>query len=160
MSKVLKEEFGGAKREFRLGIGELRELQGICDAGPATILARLMSCQPQAVGLKRPNANDYELGASDPDFNSDFNIYSLLRTIGNDWRVDDVRETIRLGLIGGGCTPTEAALLVARYIDAASDWPSNAGLAAAILLYALIGPQDDQVGKATVETEMPQATDA
>jgi hypothetical protein len=34
------------------------------------------------------------------------------------------------------------------------------GLAAAILLHALVGPQDDQVGKQTVETETPQATDA
>jgi len=157
MSKALKQEFGGAEREFRLGIGELRELQTKCEAGPATILARVMSYQPQAIGMKRPNANDYELGASDPDFIADFNVYSLLRTVGNDWRVDDVRETIRLGLIGAGATPTDASLAVARYVDVAGDWPANVGLAAAILLHALVGPQDDQVGKATVETETPQA---
>src|SRR6185312_3542608 len=98
MSRTLKEDFGGAEREFRLGIGELRELQGKCEAGPATILARLLAFQPQAIGMKRPVAKNYELGESDPDYGADCNIYSLLRTTGNDWRVDDVRETIRLGL--------------------------------------------------------------
>jgi Phage tail tube protein, GTA-gp10 len=158
MASTLKQDFGGAEREFRLGIGELRELQGGCEAGPATILARLLAFQPQAVGMKRPLARDYELGESDPDYVADFNIYSLLRSTGNDWRVDDVRETIRLGLIGGGMTPSDASVQVARYVDAAGEWPTNVGLASAILLHALTGPQDDQPGKAQVETVTPQAT--
>ncbi len=41
----------------------------------------------------------------------------LLRLHGHDWRVQDVRETIRLGLIGGGKTPPQALALVARYVD-------------------------------------------
>ena len=33
------------------------------------------------------------------------------------WSVDEVRETIRLGLIGGGKEPAEALKLVQRYVD-------------------------------------------
>jgi hypothetical protein len=158
MINTLTQEFGGVERQFRLGIGELRQLQEKCNAGPATILARLMTCQPQAAGMKRPIPKDYELAESDPDFVADFNLYSLLRMIGNDWNVDDVRETIRLGLIGGGATPTDASLAVARYVDVAADWPSNIGVASAILIDALLGSSNDPVGKAKVGTIVPQET--
>lgn len=33
------------------------------------------------------------------------------------YRVEDVRQTIRLGLIGGGTSPIDAAKLVERYVD-------------------------------------------
>lgn len=43
----------------------------------------------------------------------------LLRRIqGGSWLIDDLRETIRLGLIGGGMAPVEALKLVERYCDA------------------------------------------
>ena len=41
----------------------------------------------------------------------------LNRMVANDWRVDDAREIIRLGLIGGGKTPLEALDLVRKYVD-------------------------------------------
>jgi hypothetical protein len=33
------------------------------------------------------------------------------------WKLADVRESIRIGLIGGGKTPVQALALVKRYID-------------------------------------------
>lgn len=149
MSAAVKLQFGGREQAFRLGIGELRELQDLLDAGPATVLARLMSIQPQAKNLRRPVADDYPAGDRDPDFAADLNTYALLRSIGGDWRFDDIRETIRLGLIGGGMTPTDAFVAISRYVDQTEKYPpvDNIGTAAAILFHALAGPQDDPVGK-------------
>lgn len=62
---------------FRLGLGQLRELQEKTNCGPLELFKRL--------------------GAG-------------------TWRVDDVYETIRIGLIGGGKKPTEALGLVQRYV--------------------------------------------
>jgi len=39
----------------------------------------------------------------------------LLRIINGTWRVSDIRETLRLGLIGGGMGPTPALVLISRY---------------------------------------------
>lgn len=115
----------------------------------ATILARLMSSQPQAANARRPDTENYPLGASDPDFLADFNAYALLRGIGGDWRVEDVRETIRLGLIGAGMTPTDAFGMVTRYVDdiARSPLVDNVGIAAAILHHALTAPEGERPGK-------------
>lgn len=158
MSKFIKLPFAGQERDFRLDIGALRELQSTCEAGISTILARLMSIQPQAVGLKRPLPEAYALQDLDPDYHSDLNLFAMLRQIGGDWRVDDVRETIRLGLIGGGLTPSDAFLLVATYVDK-RPMNENVGTAASILLHAVVGDPDDPVGKPVAETvTMEQAT--
>lgn len=89
---------------FRLAIGQLRELQEKCDAGPQVLLRRLSD---------------------------------------GSWRVDDVRETIRLGLVGGGAAPTRALDLVRVYVD---DRPllENVGPAQAILMAALVGAPDGE----------------
>lgn len=92
---------------FRLAIGQLRELQDKCAAGPMEIMHRL------SVGT---------------------------------WRVDDIRETIRLGLIGGGKTPVDAMLLTVRYVDN-RPLAENVAVAQGILLVALMGNPDDKVGK-------------
>lgn len=72
------------------------------------------------------------------------------------WRVDDLRETIRLGLIGGGMEPLEALALVRRYVDERplleSVEPSFR-----ILMAALVGQADDQVGNGEAENP-PQET--
>lgn len=65
------------------------------------------------------------------------------------WRVQDVRETIRLALIGGGMAPLEALARVKRYVDSRplleSIEPAVAALGA-----ALVGPvEDDAPGKQT-----------
>lgn len=39
------------------------------------------------------------------------------RMIHGTWRIDDIRETVRLGLIGGGLDPIKSLSLVARYVD-------------------------------------------
>jgi len=63
-------------------------------------------------------------------------------------RTGDLRETIRLGLIGGGMPPADAHLLMARYFDP----PSRPKLEAKepalrILTEALVGSLDEPLGK-------------
>jgi hypothetical protein len=62
---------------FRLGLGEISELQEKCDAGPVFIYARLQTGQA---------------------------------------KLEDVTETLRIGLIGGGMAPVKAKKLVERYV--------------------------------------------
>lgn len=112
--------WGDGEHTFRLAIGQLRELQEKCNAGPAEILARLS---------------------------------------GATWRVDDLRETIRLGLIGGGKSPTDAHLLVVRYVDAVPLFDSVAP-AQAILMAALVGAPGDQPGKPKAGKTTRKATGA
>ncbi|MDQ1183582.1 gene transfer agent family protein [Agrobacterium larrymoorei] len=149
MAQTIQLPLGGKLRDFRLDLGGLEELQSACDAGPATIFARLMAVQPQAANTKRPNPDNYGSGVEDPDFVADFNTYALLRGIGGDWRIADVRETIRLGLIGGGMTPGDAFVNVSVYVDNVEKFPltENVGLAAAILHHALTAPKGEEVGK-------------
>src|SRR5690606_951747 len=160
VTSTVKLQLGGREQPFRLGIGELRELQDLLDAGPATVLARLMSIQPQAKNLRRPVADDYPGRQNDPDFIADVHTYAMTRGIGGEWRIDDIRETIRLGLIGGGMTPTDAFVTVSRYVDQPEKYAptDNIGIAAAILLHALTGPQDDPVGKPTPEETKTEET--
>lgn len=113
---------------FRLPIGQLRELQEKCGAGPRVVFERLRN------GM---------------------------------WMVDDIRETIRLGLIGGGdVTPIAARALVERYVDE-RPLSENVMAATSILLAAIVGVPDDQVGKrragkakrkATVASSSPPST--
>lgn len=45
-------------------------------------------------------------------------IYAIARRlVERQWHFNDVRETVRLGLIGGGLTPKAALALVRTYID-------------------------------------------
>lgn len=140
---------GGKMHSFRLALAQLQELQSACNAGPATIFARLMSAQPQAAAARRPEPETYTAGLDDPDFHRDLNAYSILRAIGGDWRVEDVRETIRLGLIGAGSSSTEAFVIVSTYVDQTARFPlvENVGIAAAILHHALTAPEGEPAGK-------------
>lgn len=81
--------------------------------------------------------------------------YALLRRLlANDWRVEDVTQTIRLGLIGDGVKPGDALKLVQRYIEQRSDWVTNSMIAQAIISAAMIGAPEEAPGK---ELE-PEAT--
>lgn len=114
-------EWADGEHTFRLAIGQLRELQDKCSAGPMEILDRLA---------------------------------------GRTWRVDDVRETIRLGLMGGGKGASEALTFVKRYVDDAP-LTDNVHVAQAILLAALIGVSDDPVGaqkKSPTDREMEKSS--
>lgn len=86
-----------------------------------------------------------------------FAIYKRLAD--GTWFVDDIRESIRLGLIGGGMQAEKALLLVKRYVD---DRPLGVNVltAQSILLAAVIGVPEDQVGKARPEETATEATGA
>lgn len=93
--------------EFRLAIGQLRELQEKCNCGPNELLGRLRQ---------------------------------------GTWRVDDIRETIRLGLIGAGKTPSEALKIVRTHVEM-RPWLENVQPAQLILMAALMGVPEEPVGK-------------
>lgn len=99
---------------FRLGIGEIRELQEKCDAGPAFIFRRITD------------------GA---------------------WRVDDLVQTIRLGLIGGGMKPIEALKLSREYAEKRplSESVTPATLILAAALYGAGG--EEPLGKSQAAPE-------
>jgi len=82
----------------------------------------------------------------------------LKRLSGDEWRTRDVRETLRLGLIGGGMAARKANDLVKRYVDDRPDWTWNAQLAFAIMGEAISGVPDEHVGK-TQEATAPTETD-
>lgn len=102
--------FGDGQHRFRLGIGELEELQEKTDAGPVFLQRRIVS----------------------------------------DGRVADVRETIRLGLIGGGMAADAALKLVERYAVPGA-WRECVLLAAGIVTAALDGVEDEPPGKPGAE---------
>ncbi len=83
----------------------------------------------------------------------------LARILNGGWRVDDVRETIRLGLIGGGQKPAEATTLVARYVDG-FPWGDSLMPAAQILNAALHGFSKDGDAPGKHEATAAAATDA
>lgn len=159
MPKFVEQTFGGVKRKFRLGLGELRELQDATGVGPATLVSRFVALPPAAEHNKRPRPEAYEHGAADPDFIADFNVYSMVRTLGGDWRVDDLRETIRLGLQGAGETSTNAEVVMMKHFDRTdvTGIHEHLGLAAQIVLHAIAPEKDDPAGKAEAETT-PTAT--
>lgn len=74
---------------------------------------------------------------------------------------NDFRETLRLGLIGGGLAPPDAMRLVRRYVDE-RPWQESVLPAQAILMRAMIGVPGDDVGKKPTAdqttTETPQMT--
>lgn len=65
------------------------------------------------------------------------------------WKLNDVREPIRLGLIGGGMEPKAAMELVRNHVDL-----NENGLAPSVLIAysvieaVMVGVRDDPVGKA------------
>lgn len=62
------------------------------------------------------------------------------------WYLNDVREAIRLGLIGGGMAPDKAMEAVKRHVDE-SPLESNRLLAYQIVAAVMVGVPDDPVGK-------------
>lgn len=86
------------------------------------------------------------------------------RIVNSQWGLNDIRETIRLGLIGGGMSPADAMSAVRNHVD-----DNVAGLAPSVMVaYAvleavLVGVKDDPVGKAEAEAkdlESTETTDA
>jgi hypothetical protein len=59
------------------------------------------------------------------------------------WMVEDIREVIRLGLIGGGMDPVKAKKLILEYIESTVPLASLP-LAQRIMLEAVVGPEDEE----------------
>lgn len=83
----------------------------------------------------------------------------LTRIIERRWYVQDIREVIRLSLIGGGKSPVEALVLVKRYFDE-RPWEESVMTAQAILLASIVGVPGDEVGKDQAEGTATGAMDA
>lgn len=62
------------------------------------------------------------------------------------WKINDVRETIRLGLIGGGMTPDASLKLVQRYVDD-RPWAESVPVAMVVLMAAIVGVPGDPLEK-------------
>jgi hypothetical protein len=73
------------------------------------------------------------------------------------WYMNDVRETLRIGLIGGGATPDVALRLINRYCDD-RPWAESLQPAMVVLMAAMLGVPGDEVGKKQ-ETERTKADD-
>lgn len=81
----------------------------------------------------------------------------LQRLSASQWKFEDVRETLRLGLIGGGMEPGKALLLVQRYVD---ERPliENVKPAQAVMLAAIVGVEDEKVGEAEAAEDKEKAS--
>lgn len=82
------------------------------------------------------------------------------RLVGNQWMVDDVLQTVRLGLIGGGMPEKEARQLVDRHINPDAGFYRHVLLATSILANAVFGDADDRVGEDEARETMTKATDS
>ena len=75
------------------------------------------------------------------------------------WRVQDVHETLRLALLGGGMEPKAAQQLVDEQARPGK-LASSALTAFAVLVSAIQGDENDPVGKEPAAPETPGATDS
>ncbi|MDP9837602.1 hypothetical protein J2T09_002354 [Neorhizobium huautlense] len=99
--------WGDGDFKFRLGWGELEELQEKTDAGPYVVLQRLHA---------------------------------------GTWRVQDISNVIRMGLIGGGMAPDQAVKKVRYYVEQRPPM-ENVPHAIAVLSAGLMGAPDESLGK-------------
>lgn len=106
-------DWGDSTYRFRLGWGELAELQEKTEAGPYVILSRLHSHQ---------------------------------------WRVQDISNVIRLGLIGGGMPASDALKKVRFYVENLPPLESHP-YAVAVLSAGLLGAPDEAVGEPPAPTQ-------
>jgi hypothetical protein len=112
---MVRAPFGGRDRNFQLRLGEMAELERICNAGIGEIMARLAT---------------------------------------HRFGVNDIWESIRLGLEGGGSSPVEAEALVMRYHPPAYPIADFLGLAIKIVQGAVNGVPE---GNAETEGASDQA---
>lgn len=71
-----------------------------------------------------------------------------LREQDADWRVKDIRETIRLGLMGAGMSQADALTKITRFVDSVP-LEENRLVAWVILKTAIVGAPDEPIlGKA------------
>lgn len=79
----------------------------------------------------------------------------LNRLRAGTWRVDDIIEPIRLGLIGAGMPAAEAGPMVVKLFDQHPkvDFKFTA---LTVMFYAVMAPEDDRVGKPEGATSAPE----
>jgi len=77
-------------------------------------------------------------------------LYGVLQS--SAWRVEDLREIIRCGLIGAGMSPAQAVKLVRLYVEERPPMESVA-LATRILGAGLIGAPDENVGESSAANQ-------
>lgn len=70
----------------------------------------------------------------------------MARLESGTWGINDVRETIRLGLIGGGMKPEAAMAAVRRHVDE-NPLAHSVLVAYEVVKAAMFGVPDDPVGK-------------
>lgn len=70
----------------------------------------------------------------------------LDRLVSGRWRVQDISETLRLGLIGGGMAPVDALKLVREYVEGRPPL-ENLVIAQRVLGAAVVGVPEEEVGK-------------
>jgi hypothetical protein len=135
---MIREAFGAEERSFVLLGAQWRDLEKARDAGLGVIAQRLAPL----VHLIETGTKDYPGG--------------LLGAIAAGYmgaaRLDDVREPILQGLIGGGLSSTEAGALVRKVFDEAIGGKASplrawAPLAYMIVTGALIGLEDEPPGE-------------
>lgn len=81
----------------------------------------------------------------------------LNRLYSNQWRVEDISNVVRLGLIGGGMTPADALKKVRAYVEARPPL-ENVLVAQAILSAGLQGAPEEKVGEGEGEAESESTT--
>jgi hypothetical protein len=120
--------WGDGEQRFRMAIGQFRELQ-------------------EKVNLRRLKIGAPMVGPMD-----------LVRQLqaNNAWP-DDVRDVIRLGLVGGGMEPAAAHRLLTIYFDDTDRYPPLSQMKPAflILLAGLTGPVEDAVKKKKTRRARP-----
>lgn len=81
----------------------------------------------------------------------------LSRLDGIEWRMQDISETIRLGLIGGGLEPAKALRMVRRYVEECPPLESLM-IARGVLAVALMGAPDEPVGEPSAADQQSPST--
>lgn len=86
---------------------------------------------------------------------------TLNKLLNGSWRVDDIAETIRCGLIGGGLAPNDAMTLVDQYVKTRPPL-ENLTIAQRVLGAGLAGAGEEEiVGKKSeadeTDREMPHS---
>lgn len=79
-------------------------------------------------------------------------LFLMERLAGKHWRIGDISNTIRLGLIGGGTKPEDALKLVRAYVESRPPM-ENVMMAYAILAAGVQGAPDEAPGEAEGEAK-------
>lgn len=81
----------------------------------------------------------------------------LARLNDHSFRIADISQTIRLGLIGGGMAPVDALKLVRTYVEARPP-AENLMFAQAILAAGCIGAPDEKLGELDAPNQESRST--